>query len=292
MKILGTGLSGLVGSRITELLAADFSFENLSLETGVDITNKEDIRSRILSSDALWVFHFAAFTNVQEAEKQKDLGEEGAVWKVNVAATSHIADACRETGKHLLYIDTDYAFDGTKDLYTEEDVPNPQGWYAITKSEGARRVLAYDKGVVVRISNPYRANPTGKTDFVHKMLERLENGEDLTAPTDQLFVPTFIDDLAVAVEKIISIDATGIYHVVASRALSPFDAARTVARTYGYDEKRIKGTSFAEYFQDRAPVPQYAVLSAEKLEKLGVRTRTFSEGVLEIYRQESYTNDL
>lgn len=287
MNILGTGLSGLVGSRIVDLFSPEHSFENLSLETGVDITNANDIKARISKSDALWVFHFAAYTNVQGAEQNKEVAK-----AVNVTATENIVSICKETGKHLVYIDTDYAFDGKKKTgYTEDDTPSPEGWYACTKSEGAKRVLAYQKGLVIRISNPYRANPVGlpaqpgKTDFVHKMLERLTNKQEILAPTDQLFVPTFIDDIAVSLEKLMSVDASGIYHVVGS-PLSPFEAATHIAQTYGCNVSLVKSTTFAEYFKDRAPSPQYAVLKNEKITSLGISLHDFESGVKEIYRQE------
>ena len=75
----------------------------------------------------------------------------------------------------------------------------------MTKSEGAKRVLGLgDKGLVIRISNPYRAHPIGKKDFAHKMLERLLAGTEVIAPADQLFVPTFIDDIAFAVDALLA----------------------------------------------------------------------------------------
>ncbi len=287
MRFLGTGLSGLVGSRIVELLSPRHTFVNFSLESGVDITHRDDITARIVKDEAPWVLHLAAYTNVQQAEADKMQGENSPAWNVNVAATQYIVDACQASGKRLLYVDTDYAFDGTKKEYTETDATNPLGWYAITKSEGARRVLAMDKrGLVMRISNPYRANPVGKTDFVHKMLERLQNGQEIVAPSDQLFVPTFIDDIANAMEKLVMKDANGIYHVVGSEAVSPFQAASIVAETYGLDKTLVKETAFAEFFRDRAPIPQYAVLRNDKIANMGIIMRGFAEGMAEVKRQE------
>ncbi len=294
MKILGTGLTGLVGSRIVDLLSSRYTFTNYSLDNGVDITNKADITSRIRGEqDAPWVLHLAAYTNVQQAEKDRPLGEESDAWKVNVLATEYVIEACRLAGKRLLYVDTDYAFDGTQKEYREEDTPHPLGWYAITKSEGAKRVLALgEKGLVIRISNPYRAHlvglpaQAGKTDFVHKMLERLQAGQEVVAPTDQLFVPTFVDDIALAIDKLLSIDASGIYHVVGSQAISPFVAAQAIARVYRCDEKRIKPTTFSTYFLGRAPTPQYAVLVNDKIRALGVAMHGFEDGLLEVRRQE------
>jgi dTDP-4-dehydrorhamnose reductase len=282
MNILGTGLSGLVGSRVVELLP-EHTFENLSLETGVDITNKDQVKSYFEKSDASWVFHFAAYTNVQEAEKQQELKEKSIAWKINVEATETIIANCKLYKKKLLYVDTDYAFDGTKKEYTEIDVPNPLGWYAKTKFEGAKRALALGKeSLVIRIANPYRAHPVGKTDFVHKMLERLMNGQEIIAPKDQIFVPTYVDDIAYAIQKLVSHHADGLYHVVGSTALSPFAAANEIADVFGCDAKNIHATSFHEMFHDRAPAPQYANLKNDKITSLGVVMKSFHDGLVEV----------
>lgn len=282
MKILGTGLSGLVGSRVTELMP-EFSFENLSLETGVDITDKASVDGYFSKSDAPWVFHMAAYTDVQKAETERD-----TAWKVNVLATEHIAQNCKKFGKKLLYIDTDYAFDGKKKTYTEDDPPHPLGLYAVTKTEGAKRTLALGaQGLVIRISNPYRAHPVGKKDWVHKMLERLTAGQTITAAADQLFSPTFIDDIAAALKALIKNDASGIYHVVSAPALSPFDAAVTIAREFGLDTKLVGKTTFAEMFVGRAPAPQYAALSNGKITALGVVMHTFAQGIALVREQET-----
>lgn len=287
MKCIGTGLSGLVGSRVVELLP-QHTFTNYSLEKGVDITDKASITNHILEDhESEWVLHMAAYTNVQQAEADRQRNEQSPAWNVNVEATQYIVDACAASGKKLLYIDTDYAFDGTKDRYTEEDVPHPLGWYAITKSEGAKRVLTLgDRSIVMRISNPYRAHPVGKKDFVHKMLEYMTTGKPISAPKDQLFVPTFIDDIATAIGVLLSKNVHGVFHVVGSQAISPFDAARSLARLYGIDTSHITPTTFATYFEGKAPVPQRAVLVNAKIQALGVAMRGFDDGIAEMKRQE------
>ena len=163
MNVIGTGLSGLVGSRIIELLSDHIRFESLGLENGIDITNHKSVFDVLTKSTADWVFHLAAYTDVQKAEKEREKGKESVAWQVNVEATKNIVEICHTTRKHLLYIDTDYAFDGTKKIYEETDTPNPEGWYAITKTEGAKHVLSLGiHGLVIRIANPYRSNPIGK----------------------------------------------------------------------------------------------------------------------------------
>src|SRR3989344_8889131 len=133
MNILGTVLSGLIGSRVVELLTPEYTFKNLSLETGFDITDSQAVEKYFTRSNAPWVFHFAAITDVDGCEKEKSQGAESTAWEVNVRATENIANICKKTGKHLLYISTDFVFDGTKELYIETDTPHPLNFYAMTK---------------------------------------------------------------------------------------------------------------------------------------------------------------
>jgi dTDP-4-dehydrorhamnose reductase len=289
MKILGTGLSGLVGTRIVELLSGKgYEFEDLSKDTGIDITDYSTVNRRIAHSDAPWIFHLAAHTDVQGAEKERTLGDTGLSWRVNVDATANIVSVCRKIGKRILFLSTDYVFDGTKSVYTEEDTPNPQGWYAMTKYEGEKSVLSLSSsGLVVRIANPYRANPAGKKDFVHKMMERFASGQTLNAPTDQIFVPTFIDDIALALERLVARSASGIYHAVGDSRISPYEAAKEIAKTFGYDASLVFGTTFAQFARDRAPLPQYAALTSHKMTNMGITMKTFSDGLLDVKRQEA-----
>lgn len=287
MNIIGTGLSGLVGSRLVELLAPAFTFADLSLDTGVDITNVDVVVPRIEASAAPWVLHFAAKTDVDGAERERELGVQSSSWIVNVRATEHIVGACKRSGKRLLYVSTDYVFDGSKEAYTEEDTPNPQGWYAVTKFEGEKRVATLDsKALIIRIANPYRAQFAPKPDFVAKIREKLAAGERISSPSDQLFVPTFIDDIAKALKTLIEQNASGVYHVVGSDALSPFEAAKAVARTFGLDESLVTPTTFTSYFSGRAPRPFRATLKNDKITKLGVRMATFDGGLREIKKQQ------
>ncbi len=280
MKILGTGLSGMVGSRVIELLSPRFQFENLSLETGVDITKKETVDRYVEHSDAPWIFHFAARTDVDGAEKERDQKEESPTWVVNVSATQYIVDACKKFRKKLLYISTDFVFDGEKDQYTEKDTPHPLGWYAETKYEGEKRVdtLGGD-GLIIRIANPYQSARFTKADFVHKIIDRLASGQEVIAAQDQIFVPTFIDDIAPAIETLVTRGLFGIYHVVGSQALSPFMAAQKIAKLFNFDISLVKPASFVQYFSGRAPRPFHANLKNDKITQLGVVMHSFDEGL-------------
>lgn len=287
MNIIGTGLSGLVGSRVVELLSPHYTFEDLSLETGVDITNKDLLDHYIEKSPADWIFHFAAKTDVDGCEQEKPLGIGSSAWKINVVTTEHIVSACQKTGKRLLYISTDYVFDGTKDTYTEEDQPRPHSWYAITKYEGEKRVSTLgEHGLVIRIANPYRSHPVGKLDFVHKIIQLLSQDQETISPDDQIIIPTFIDDIAYAIDRLVCENAHGIYHVVGSQALTPYESSRTIAHLYEFNQALVKPTTYIEYFAGRAPRPFHAHLLNDKIAKRGVIMSRFVEGLRKVKSQE------
>jgi dTDP-4-dehydrorhamnose reductase len=282
MKIIGTGLSGMVGSRIVQLLEPKYSFTNVSLETGVDITDAAAVQKHIGGPDASWVFHMAAMTDVDGAEKEKDLKEKSKSWIVNVEATRHVADVARRTGKKLLYVSTDFVFDGTKQEYFEDDAPNPQGWYAITKYEGEKIVSTVPHSLIIRIANPYCTEVSVRADFVHKIMQRLVDGLPVSAPDNQQFLPTFVDDIARAIDTLVKSDAQGIYHVVGSGSLSPYAVAQKIATVVGIDPSVVGKTTFEEFFKNRAPRPQFANLSNKKVGALGVHMSTFDEGIATI----------
>lgn len=287
MKILGTGLTGLVGSRVVELLKDKYEFENLSRSSGVDIENKSQVLEKISSSDAQIVLHLAGKANVDGCELDKPLGKEGEAWKINVEGTRNVADACSQTNKKIIYISTDFVFDGTKDCYSEEDVPNPINWYAQTKYEGEKIVQGLKTPwIIVRIAYPYRVQ-FERSDFVRAIFKRLREGSPVAAVTDHIFTPTFVDDIAFALEALVNNNAQGIFHVVGSQSLTPLNAALLIAKTFGLDQNLISKTTRKEFFKDRAERPFQLRLKNDKITKLGIRMRTFEEGLNEIKLQLS-----
>lgn len=280
VNIIGTGLSGLVGSRVMDLLQPEFQFENLSLETGVDITQKNVVQERIAVSNAPWVFHFAAVTDLDASEKERELGERSLAWRVNVEGTRNIVEGAIASGKHVLYLSTDFVFDGNAGPYTEESKPNPQSWYAVTKYEGEKIVAGIGAlGLTLRIAFPYQARRQGRADFVHRIMEELKAGKEIIAPKDQLVSPTFIDDVARVIRTLVTSNASDIYHAVGSQALSPYDAATLIAKTHHLDQSKIAPTTWVSYYRKRAPRPRQAVLKNTKIEILGLSMLPFSEGI-------------
>ncbi|MCJ7443012.1 MAG: SDR family oxidoreductase, partial [Methanotrichaceae archaeon] len=142
-ELFVTGASGLLGSRMVE--PAKHNYEVISLHNTrplhsnslrLDITNLSEVLSLFKKLKPHMVIHTASETNVDKCETQKE-----QAWRINVEGTRNIAFACSKVGAKLVYISTDYVFDGEKGLYKEEDKPNPISHYGITKLEGENQVI-------------------------------------------------------------------------------------------------------------------------------------------------------
>lgn len=290
MKIIGTGLSGMVGSRIVELLGGRFEFTDFSLDSGTDITDVEGLAKAFLKErEAKAVLHLAAFTDVDASQKQKD-DKGGSCYRVNVLGAQNIARLCAKTNKYLIHISTDFVFDGEKQTaYTEEDEPRPIEWYGQTKlwAEEAVKNSSCDY-LILRLAFPFKAKPSppsmepkAKLDLVRKIKIKLEEGQRLEMFTDQIITPTFIDDLARTVEKVLAKRPQGIYHAVGGTALSPFELAQKIATTFGLDQKLIRPNSLEDFVHSNGrPRQKRLALSNKKLETgLGVKMQTIDEAL-------------
>lgn len=291
-QILATGLSGLVGSRIDELLTSSFEFTDLSLATGVDITNPDEVEEHISVSDATTILHLAAKTDVDACEDDKIFAQEGQAWLVNVTGTENIIHAAKKTDKRVVYISTDFIFDGSKEFYTEEDTPNPVNWYGFTKYEGEKLLLSSSiSSTIIRIAYPYRSNFPQKKDFVRRILEKLEKGEKVSAVTDHIFTPTFIDDIAAALKVFLSRDFPGIYHVVGSESLTAYESVKKIAQVFSLNPQ-IDVIDRNTYFTKKGKAfrPFKLRLKNDKINKLGIFMKNFTDGLIEVKKQLIHNN--
>lgn len=289
-KVIGTGLSGLVGSRVVDLLQGTYEFEDISRKTGTDISDAQAVLSRLQNSGAEWVVHLAAYTNVDGAEEQKNLRKESEAWKINVVGTENVVKAAEATGKKLIYISTDFVFDGMNTPqggYVEEDAPHPLNWYAQTKYEGELRVQNSSiQWIIIRIAYPYRAN-FEKNDFMRAIKNRLSQGLEIKAIEDHLFCPTFIDDIASVLDVLVQKNESGIFHATGSQPLSPLDATIQIAETFDLDKNLINKTTRVEYFQGKAERPFDLSMNNGKIKSLGIHMSSFDEGLQKIKQQIS-----
>ena len=287
--IFNIGGNGLVGSRISELLSPQYSVINVGPTQGVDITDSESVLQAIKQTNFENIVLLAAKADVDGCEEDKELGEEGEAWKINVEGTKNVVEACRQFSKKLFYISTDFVFNGEKEIgeqYSEIDSPNPINWYAKTKYEGEKILQEKSENYcIIRIAYPYRSAFEQKKDFMRAIKGRLEQNLPVKAITDHYFTPTFIDDFVFALASLIEHDASGLYHVVGSQTLSPYDAALHIAETFNFDKNLISGTTRQEFFAGKAERPFNLSLNNAKITELGVKMKTFEEGLEEIKKQ-------
>lgn len=275
-KILVFGGSGLVGSRFIKLNKDKFEIDAPNASK-VDILNKNQLLGFVENLKPEIVINFAAFTNVQEAEKQK--GQKGGFcYQVNVEGANNVARACQNFAVHLIHISTEYVFDGGKKdcPYTEEDQPHPINWYGQTKYLAEQLVSQSGaNSTIMRISMPYVAHYEQKKDVARFFLEQFQNNLAIQAITDQKITPTFGDDIANALTFLIDVKPRGLYHVTVKDWTTPFGFASLIGKEFGYDTSLVKPISFEEYNRDKlAPLLQYSWLESAKFES------RFGEGIL------------
>lgn len=289
-RVLGTGLTGLVGSRLVELLSDKYDFFNLDLTTGVDITNIETLRSTIDAHPAQVLIHFAAFTDVNRAHEETN-NKDGLVYKVNVVGTENVARVCQEKGIYLIHISTDFVFSGSKkEEYTEDDVRDPIEWYGQTKA-WAEEVVERTLGnyAIARLTYPFRSNFSAKPDIVKKIRQGLEAGTLPPQFTDTVITPTFVDDIARALDVFIEKKPQGIYHLVGTTHCSPYELAVAVAQTFGFDSSLIKKGSVEDYLRtSNRPYQRFLATSNTKIgKKLGIVMTPLEKSLQELKVQES-----
>ncbi len=255
-KIAITGSSGLVGSRILELLQNDFEFIELKQDF-FEITNKDSVHKTLKDIDFDLLLHLAAYTNVDLAEKEKELAHQ-----INVEGTKNIAEIVSVLNKQLIYISTDFVFDGTHPPYTENSQPNPLGYYGQTKYEGEQVVK--DMAMIVRFSYPYRAQFEGKKDFIRTIISLLKEKKPINMVNDSLITPTFIDDIAFCLKYLFNNYSVDLYHLVGADSMSPYQAGQLIAKTFKLDESLIRPTTYLEYFKNKALRPQYSEMKSLK----------------------------
>jgi dTDP-4-dehydrorhamnose reductase len=287
MIVYGTGLSGMIGSRFTELCGQKAEFINLDLATGVDITKPDQIEEVLKTHPNSLAIHMAAFTDVSKAYQETG-NKQGLVYQVNVVGTRNIAAACKKFGHYLIHISTDFVFDGGKqEAYTEADQPRPIEWYGQTKFWAEQEVEQSGcKHVIARTAFPFRARFDQKQDLVRTILAQLETNTLHPMFSDQIITPTFIDDLCQVFKAFSEKQPTGIYHCVGSTSLSPFELAKKIAQVFAI-KADIKEGSFQEFLKtDPRPRQQYLKLSNEKLFKdFGIKMKTIDEALVALKQQ-------
>jgi dTDP-4-dehydrorhamnose reductase len=260
-RILVTGGSGQLGTELLPRLAR-FATVIAPGRQALDLTSDEVI-PRIIALQPTHVVHAAAATDVERCEREPAWAQ-----AVNAEGTRRVAEACRALRAWLLYVSTDYVFDGTKTSpYVETDPPAPLNVYGQSKRDGEVQVQAIaPRWAIVRTAWVY--GHTGR-NFVETILKRLQAGDHLTVVTDQIGSPTYTADLAAGITQLVAREARGILHLTNAGSCSWFAFAQAVAGAVGADPARVRPVTSAELAL-RARRPAYSVLAHTAWRALGL----------------------
>lgn len=265
MRVMVTGAWGMLGQDLVSLLKEE---DVLRVDVAgdclhMDITSLEQTRRVMAEYQPDVVLHLAAFTNVDGCQTDPE-----KAWKVNAAGTWNVASAACENDAAMVYISTDFVFDGTKDTpYDEFDTPNPISIYGRTKYAGERFVASLvRRHYIVRTAWLYGKH--GRS-FPGLMINMAREGKPLRVVGDQIGSPTYTVDLAKTLVRLIRTPLYGTYHVTNSGECSWYDfaaAALELAGLGGADLTRIT----SEEWPTPTRRPQYSVLEHRALGLAGL----------------------
>jgi dTDP-4-dehydrorhamnose reductase len=291
-KILVTGSNGLLGQKIiyalcerddVETIATSKGANRLLLKEGytyesLDITNAAEVEQVLSRHRPDVVINTAAMTNVDACEDKKE-----EAFQLNTAAVEIIVNAMRKLtpGSQLIHLSTDFVFDGVKGPYTEDDIPNPLSYYAITKMEAetivaesglhwaiARTIIVY--GIVDNMS---------RSNIVLWAKDSLGKGQKINVVDDQFRSPTLAEDLAAGCIAIADKGAKGIFHVSGPETMSILDLVKQVADFWKLDQSLINPIK-SDSLNQPAKRPARTGFIIEKAKKeLNYSPHSFTEGL-------------
>lgn len=263
MKVLVTGIKGQLGFDVCNELTRR-GIENQGIDRDeCDITNKQAVLDYIYNYAPDVVVHCAAYTAVDRAES-----EEHVCRRVNRDGTEYIALACKTINAKMVYISTDYVFNGEGDKFFEvDDETGPLNMYGLTKLEGEEQVRKIlEKYFIVRISWVFGVNGN---NFINTMLRLAGGNKELKIVADQIGSPTFTYDLAPLICDMIETEKYGTYHATNEGECSWAEFAEHIFKVAGQNVLVHHITT--EEYPTKAVRPKNSRLSKKSLDEAGFR---------------------
>jgi dTDP-4-dehydrorhamnose reductase len=253
LRLLITGACGLYGSKLSEMAVARncevYASDVQELKVcgsnfiKCDVSNQELVEKTFKIANPEVVVHAATLTDVDKCELNKELA-----WKINVEGTKNIVEASVKTGSFLVYISTDYIFNGEKGKYKEYDKPDPINYYGLTKLKAEELTKTHAEFLVARPSVIYGSTPAaGKVNFALWLIEKLSKGERVKIVTDQWNTPTLNSGLAEMTLEVIERRLKGTFHLCGATRLSRYRFAESIAEEFDLDKSLIHPTSSSEF---------------------------------------------
>lgn len=271
MKYLVTGSAGLVGGQVVKDLSQNENkifagYHNIKPEIGepiqIDLTNHEKTKTALENVKPEIIIHLAALTNVDLCETEKNLAI-----KINAEATEVIARQANNLNSFMIYVSTDYVFDGQKGMQTETDEPNPVDFYGKSKLEGEKAVTNLaSEWCIARLSTPYGHHPRKKT-FPVWVAQNLKAKKEISVVIDQFTSPTYVPNLSRMLIEISKRRLSGIIHLAGATRISRFDMACLIADKLKMEKNILKKITVDE-MNWNAKRPKDSSLDVSKATKL------------------------
>lgn len=297
MKILITGSNGLVGQKLMAAYSAHPDCQVLATSLHdcqvpglprhlrfqpLDITQKSQVRSCLQQFKPDCILHCAALTSVDPQEKSR-----AACWNTNVEGTRHLLSAAEKIGSHFIFLSTDFIFDGLKENYKEEDIPNPVNFYGHSKwhAEHFVRQSRLPWTILRTILVYGSCSHLPRLNIVTRVKSKLEAGENFSVVTDQWRMPTLAEDLAGACRIVQKKKARGVFHISGSELISIYDFAVKIAETFDLDRSKIIPTTTAQ-LKEPAKRPVKTSFNLTKAQQiLGYHPRPLKETLILVRQQ-------
>lgn len=290
MKIVIIGANGFTGRRILRHLAPKHEVTACSLHADIhpeegyrfetlDVLNNESVDALLNALHPDVIINASALSVVDYCEQHRD-----EAYAINVTSVKHLAEYCQEAQCRLIHLSTDFVFDGiATSPYVETDTPNPVNYYGQTKLQGEEAIAqACEDYAIARVEVVYGKPLQGQHgNIVHLVKSRLESGQGIRVVNDQFRSPTWVEDIARAVEALLTPEHKGIYHICGGETMSVADIALRTARHFGLDTSLIQSVT-TEEMNEATPRPLYSPMSTEKAQHdLGYQPSPFEVGLEE-----------
>jgi len=291
MRIMITGCHGLLGQSVLKMFLKSTDYEILATAkenktfldfggfdyTMLDITIRSDVKNLVVYFRPDVIINTAAYTNVDGCELNRELA-----WRVNVEGVRNLVHSARRVDAKLIHISTDYIFDGKNGPYSEDARPNPINYYGRTKLASENEIkIGGIRFAILRSNVLYGVGKNVKSNFALWLYQKLSNGENIKVVTDQIGNPTYVDDLAFAILKVVEFDKEGIYNVGGRDFVDRYTFAVRFAEIFEFDKNLITPVKTSELNQI-APRPLKSGLITLKAEaELGLKPYGVEDGIRE-----------
>jgi dTDP-4-dehydrorhamnose reductase len=293
MKILVLGGSGIVGEKFLEkgneykLLATHDKNEidsNVIKKFQIHLPDDSfKLKKMIIDERPEIILNTMAYSNADFCEENKE-----KTYELHVKITKMITTVCNEINAKMIFLSSDYVFDGKKGNYQENDMPNPINYYGKTKYEAEKIILENPNNLIIRTSLIYGSS--NKIRFLNFVLDNLKKGCEINAYNDIFNSATFVDELVNAILKSIDLNITGILNIVGSTCVSRFEFANAIAKNFNLNQKLIKPISVT-VVKLKANRPIKPCLDNTKAKKvLKMKFSTIDEGIKQIFEQKNKKN--